>query len=1428
MKKLLKSIACFATAALVGASAFANYDWYDTSIGIGGITSYFSQWSRGNGAPDTDLGALTSLTISGVEMKIWDDSNDRGGVNMFFRLYGDNGQIGGDVDVWLGAATRITGDHDFSISYTGPFDLADAFGVTLEEGKTYYLNMWAKSYGDAGDHWYNGDGDNYHTKFVYYANPQKVTFDANGGQCDIPNRNYQIGVPYGELPTPTLEDHALIGWFDADTGERVKAKYDVPDQATRTLVAEWGAPQTVTFDPGEGECSVTTMTFAYGGKYEDMPTPSWEGHTFAGWYDAAGVRAKNYYPVTDESSRTLIASWKGLKQTVYFDADGGDCSKDSVQCFIGESYYGFPTPTLDGHTFVGWYDDDTGIRYKNYMKPVTDDAELYLTAHWKGARQTVHFDAGEGATCSPDSVKCYIGETYIGFPTPTLDGSTFRGWYDAEGTRYKNYMRPVTEDPDLYLTARWQESAAAAAASLASRAKAGARSTTLTDTLTATVLGLGGSYTDFTGIKATSDAIYAGNAMSNSQYHAIQMRSSTGSQARSGIVTTNSGGVASKVTVVWNSSASQDARIVNVYGKGTNSAYSSVSDLYDASTQGDLIGSLKRSEATNLTSMLSITGEYAYIGLKSSTGALYLDSIAIEWAAGGDAPSVELVPSALEVTVGETLTITATANNFSGTVDWEWVGDDDGSWVDDGNTSIYTVDTSAEGTYEVLADATYGTENASDSVTVKVNAPPSPTVTLDPEEATVRIGATLTIAATAANFSGDVTWKWFLDDVEDVAAGNTSTYTVNTTEAGVFGITAQASYGTDESATADAIVTVQGPHEIVVSAGDHGSASAPSTAYPGETVTVTATPDEGYTLDTIEVNYGEVAVDGTSFVMPDDIALVEVSFKENTDVVYTLVESMDDFEAGADYLVVAYSEDKFTSAMKNEKTGNRIALQEVTIVGNTVTVSSDADYADAIVWTIAEAETEGKYTLYNAASNVYAAFPSASSKNEADLTNNSASAYAQWTLDVDEDSHLATIGSSHSGKSLARNSTVGNAYFANYTSGTKPFLFKAPSSVPMQTVTFDPDGGECDPLSARYVIGETYGTLPTPTKDGFALIGWFDADTGERVKAKYEVPDQATRSLVASWGAPQVVTFDMGEGAGEATCPFYTMVSAYGGKYEDMPKPTWEGHTFVGWYDAEGNRVKDYYLVTDESTRTLIANWKGLKQTIHFDAGDGECDTDSVQCFMGGSYIGFPTPTWEGHSFVGWYDDATGIRYKNYMSPVTDATDLYLTAHWKGLKQTVHFDAGEGQCDKETVQCYIGETYIGFPSPTWEGHIFRGWYDAEGTRFKNYMKPVTEDLDLYLTASWKESASASSLAITAFEMKPRAASPATRSASPATVETTLWFGTIAGTVYEVQWAPAVDGEWIVLKRWTADEDGEMPVTVDVPVGASGFFRLVQD
>lgn len=125
------------------------------------------------------------------------------------------------------------------------------------------------------------------------------------------------------------------------------------------------------------------------------------------------------------------------------------------------------------------------------------------------------------------------------------------------------------------------------------------------------------SYTDKT---ASSDAVYAGNLASGNS--AIQLRSSN---SNSGIVSTTSGGKLKQVVVTWNNSTSSD-RTIDIYGK--NTAYSAATDLYSTSTQGTKLGSIVKGTSTTL----SIDGDYEYIGIRSSSGALYATKIAITWA----------------------------------------------------------------------------------------------------------------------------------------------------------------------------------------------------------------------------------------------------------------------------------------------------------------------------------------------------------------------------------------------------------------------------------------------------------------------------------------------------------------------------------------------------------------------------------------------------------------------------------------------------------------------------------------------------------------------------------------------------------------------------------------------------------------------------
>lgn len=119
---------------------------------------------------------------------------------------------------------------------------------------------------------------------------------------------------------------------------------------------------------------------------------------------------------------------------------------------------------------------------------------------------------------------------------------------------------------------------------------------------------------------ATSGATYVGNTAGN--YGSVQMRSTN----NSGIVTTKSGGIATKVVVDWNSNTSSTGnRTLDIYGSHT--PYTTATDLYSNTTQGTKIGSITCGSQTEAI----LTDEYEYIGLRSNNGAMYLNSINITW-----------------------------------------------------------------------------------------------------------------------------------------------------------------------------------------------------------------------------------------------------------------------------------------------------------------------------------------------------------------------------------------------------------------------------------------------------------------------------------------------------------------------------------------------------------------------------------------------------------------------------------------------------------------------------------------------------------------------------------------------------------------------------------------------------------------------------
>ena len=148
-------------------------------------------------------------------------------------------------------------------------------------------------------------------------------------------------------------------------------------------------------------------------------------------------------------------------------------------------------------------------------------------------------------------------------------------------------------------------------------------SSTITDELTASLFAATNTtYTDFSNVAATSSARYAGNSAKTSS-GGIQLRSKN---SNSGIVSTTSGGRVKSVTITVESGTPT----VDIYGN--NNAYISAADLYSTENTGTKVASLRGNSTTTLTfDFTTLEDEYAYIGIRSNDGAIYLSMIEIEW-----------------------------------------------------------------------------------------------------------------------------------------------------------------------------------------------------------------------------------------------------------------------------------------------------------------------------------------------------------------------------------------------------------------------------------------------------------------------------------------------------------------------------------------------------------------------------------------------------------------------------------------------------------------------------------------------------------------------------------------------------------------------------------------------------------------------------
>ena len=190
-------------------------------------------------------------------------------------------------------------------------------------------------------------------------------------------------------------------------------------------------------------------------------------------------------------------------------------------------------------------------------------------------------------------------------------------------------------------------------------------------------------------------------------------------------------------------------------------------------------------------------------------------------------------------------------------------------------------------------------------------------------------------------------------------------------------------------------------------------------------------------------------------------------------------------------------------------------------------------------------------------------------------------------------------------------------------------------------VTFNANGGSVETSNKIVYHSDTYGTLPTPSKDGYDFDGWFTSSSGGTpITSSTKVTATSEQTLYAHWSAMEItVTFNANGGSVSQSSKKVTFDSTYG----TLPTPTRTGYTFEGWFtdSTGGSQVSSSTEVTvTSSSQTLYAQWSAIQYTLSYNANGGS-GAPSAQKGYGKITISSTKPTKSDYMFLGWSESSS-------------------------------------------------------------------------------------------------------------------------------------------------------------------------------------------
>ena len=201
-------------------------------------------------------------------------------------------------------------------------------------------------------------------------------------------------------------------------------------------------------------------TFVSGDLPITLPVPTRAGYEFGGWFlssDFSGA-AQTTIPAGTDSNVYVYAKWIKTYNITYH-LGGGINSEDNPTEFNERTLpLTLKTPTRDGFTFGGWYQNPTCSGNQVTTIDAGTEKNVSLWAKWNAIEYSVSYVLNGGTNSDQNVAKYSILDTPVKLYNPTRDGYLFEGWFassDFSGERMTYLSKDNLGDITLY--AKWSQ-----------------------------------------------------------------------------------------------------------------------------------------------------------------------------------------------------------------------------------------------------------------------------------------------------------------------------------------------------------------------------------------------------------------------------------------------------------------------------------------------------------------------------------------------------------------------------------------------------------------------------------------------------------------------------------------------------------------------------------------------------------------------------------------------------------------------------------------------------------------------------------------------------------------------------------------------------------------------------------------------------------